>query len=981
MKREKKFTVTLTTILLLAMLVTPFIPKAAAIIIIHYTDPGRAPAGTPVRVVGEINTPNGTYNIWFYNGTEEVQVKTGKADNFTVNNTFIVPRSIGGYQYVKLRDPAANASATISFIVDQSYYVSATPARIPGEGLNTTLTVALHEGLANTTYNLLINVTDPANSSYTKLLPVTTDAFGVGENTTVYYGDFSGAHTNYTGTYTATVNQTFTNTTFTAGLTNATRYKRLDTVHVRGAGYLQPSEAAWVNITFAGEPIYSENVTAVNGTVEADWPVPLGAITGNYTVILASATTPSTVKPIADVQNFTVMGIIDISPNSGPVGETVRVVGEIGTPGGAYRIRWDGTDVKQGVCPLGSTLVNDTFTVPPAVKGSHDVSLLDVTLSTEYTPFLFTVETSYTLLAEPTWVQEGTQPSITVGVTGGEANKNYSFLVNVTDPTGAFHAANISLTTNNTGSGTETKLYLVHFTDANTNFVGLYAMTANTTPLATGNFTVGLTDKPEYRRLEDVIIQASGYQSNENVTLNIELNGESVSGYPKNLTANGGGVITDFWNLTIDVLPGIYTVNVTSLSTPGTVKTPPDVQNFTVTGAICKIRTLNLDEDPVAGVMVQAFNGTTIVATKESNQSGLAEFRLDAGNYTFKAFWKKGLVQIGSLNKSILASDTFIEENLTVSLVSIGVEVKDEVGTLLPLVGITFEYEYATRVNTTESDSDSFETDYNGIAIAENMLAYINYTIKASRYGNVFNTTLIENVTASLWVNITVPTYSLFVTVLDSKSLPVQNANVSVQEWSTWIPVRSPAVTNTSGSTVFRITFGRYRVTVYNYSAELGGIVIFNKTLVDVIGNQLLVVNCKILNLDFSVKALDFFGQPFPNAEIRIKREGVQLYSGLKTGSNGTITLHNLVGGTYQISLYVGGSLCENRTVNLQASSEETFKIVKYIVIAGYPVGTALFITLILLILLIAPPAIIFTYRKLRMKPKGKKTTEKAETK
>lgn len=977
MEREKKFTVTLTLILLLVTVIASFTPRVAATTI-SSLDPNHGPIGTTVRVIGEIETANATYRIYFYNGTAQVQVKTGTADNLLVNATFTVPSTIGGAQNVTLHDVTAGTNATSTFTVEPSYYLSATPARIPGEGLNTTLTVGLHEGLANTTYNLLINVTDPANNSYTKLLPVTTDAFGVGENTTVYHDDFSGAHTNYTGTYSATVNQTFTNTTFTVGLTNATRYNRLDTVHVRGTGYIQPSEAAWVNITFAGGIVYSANVTAVNGTVEANWLVPLSATTGNYTVVLANATTPGTVKTIADIQNFTVMGIIDITPNNGTVGRTVRVVGEIGTPKGTYIIKWDGTNVKQGVCPPGSTLVNDTFKVPSAVKGSHTVSLFDVALTVEYKPFLFTVETSYSLRVEPTWNLEGTEPGITIEVTGGEANKTYSFLVNVTDPTGASHAADITVTTGSTGSGTGTKLYLAQFSDTNTDFVGIYTITTNTT--LTGNFTVGLTDKPEYQRLETVFIQASGYQSNETVTLNIELNGESVSGYPKNLTASGG-VITDFWNLTIDVLPGIYTVNVTSLSTPGTVKTPRDVQNFTVTGAVCKIRTLNLDEDPVAGVMVQAFNGTTIATTKESNQSGLAEFRLDAGNYTFKAFWKKGRVQIGSFNKSILASDTFIEENLTVSLVRIGVEVKDEVGVLLPLVGITFEYEYATRIDTVESDSDSFKTDYNGIAIAENMLTHINYTIKASRYGHLFNTTLIENLTVSLWVNITAPTYSLLVTVRDSKGLPVQNANVSVHEWSTWIPVRPPAVTNASGSTVFHITFGKYKVKVYNYSAELGGTVIFNETIINVIENQLLVVNCKILNLDLSVKVIDFFGQPFPNAEVKIRREGVQLYSGLKTGPNGTITLHNLLGGTYQISLYAGGNLCENRTVNLQASSEETFKIVRYIVIAGYPVGTGLFITLMFLILLIAPPLIIFAYRKLRVKTKGKKTSEKAETK
>lgn len=252
MEREKRFTVILSLMLLSATVIASFTPVAAATAITSL-NPNHGSIGTTVRVIGEIETANATYRIYFYNGTAQMLVKTGTASNLLVNATFTVPSAIGGSQDVTLHDVTAGTNATLPFTVEPTYYVSATPARIPGEGLNTTLTVGLHEGLANTTYNLLINVTDPANNSYTKLLPMMTDAFGAGENTTIYYGEFSGAHTNYTGTYSATVNQIFTNTTFSVGLTNATRYNRLQVVHVQGAGYLQPGEAAWVNITFAGE--------------------------------------------------------------------------------------------------------------------------------------------------------------------------------------------------------------------------------------------------------------------------------------------------------------------------------------------------------------------------------------------------------------------------------------------------------------------------------------------------------------------------------------------------------------------------------------------------------------------------------------------------------------------------------------------------------------------------------------------------------
>jgi protocatechuate 3,4-dioxygenase beta subunit len=551
--------------------------------------------------------------------------------------------------------------------------------------------------------------------------------------------------------------------------------------------------------------------------------------------------------------------------------------------------------------------------------------------------------------------------------------------------------ANLIVSSNETGSGIGSKKYWDEFAGGNiTKFVGVYSIRVNETDLnLTGEFTVGLTDKPKYRRDEVVSVRGSSYQPNENVTIDITFGGLSVSGYPKNVTADTGGVVNDTWLIPTIAEPGTYTVTLTNATTPGTVKDPADTKNFTITGFIVQIETRNLDNETVAGLTVYAWNATkptTLeemppVASGRTNETGWVRFPLEAGNYTFWALWRHENTEegqeamVGSLDNQSVMEDRVL--TLPCRLAHIKIAVKDEADIPLPLVDVTLACNYTAWFGTSfEPPPISRETNLDGVTTVSNMPTNISYTIEARRFNNPFNRTLIENLTASLWVNITCPTYTLFIHVIDANENPAQNVRVNVSEWSTWLPQGSKT-TDQSGSVDFFITFGKYKVSVSNYSVELKRVVVINETIIDLTEEkQWMLIYCKLLNLDLTVKVVDYFGHPIPNALVKIKRENVEMKD-LTTGSSGTATLEGIIGGEYQVSVYIRGKLCGTMSQSVDASKEMVCKIDGCVVIGGYPMETSQFITLVLLSLLVGAFGLTLLRRKLPRMMKKEKTPSK----
>jgi hypothetical protein len=667
---------------------------------------------------------------------------------------------------------------------------------------------------------------------------------------------------------------------------------------------------------------------------------------------------------------------ISIAPTTGVVGTVVDVDGTIDTPNGNYTVRWDGTlNITTGQATEYN--VTTSFIVPQTVGAPSGRDVLveliddqktgDNVANTTFRLYTkFYVEAAVPSL--PSQLQEGNTTRILVNVTGGATNTVYSPNVTVTTPSGAVYSDTLLLTdTTNTGYGEGNTTYPEAFsTDANTDFVGRYTITVNET-LATGNFTVGLTDRLEYSRGDTASIRGSGYVASENVTVNVIIGEVSASEYPKNVTANAQGMIIDSWTIPDNAKPGIYTVRLTN-ATSSTPKAPADSQNFTVLGAVCEIQTWNRADPPklVTGVTVEVTEGTTdtLLEAGTTDKNGLTEFWLESGNYTFEAFFlvEKNFVFVGRLQNQSIPETGRYEFNLTCQLSDITITVHDEDRNPLPFIDLALNYTYTARGNQTIQRVLHLETNDTGTIVRFNTIANISYEIEARRYGHLFNRTFIENLTTPLQVDVTCPTYRMIVNALDSQDLPIQNVDVHLVEWGSEILV-DRQTTDTSGTVAFSHTFGRYRVRVYNSSTLAENSVLLNETIIDLIEDEFsVVIECRIFNLDLSFSAIDYFGKPIPNAVIEIKRDGAELAS-LTTARDGTVSAEEMIGGTLHFSVYILGELGEARTLYLDGDKEILFKMNRYIVVGGYPLEAIQFVALVSFVVFVVIIAAVLIQR------------------
>jgi hypothetical protein len=661
---------------------------------------------------------------------------------------------------------------------------------------------------------------------------------------------------------------------------------------------------------------------------------------------------------------------VSIHPISGTVGTKVEVNGTIDTLNGSYTIRWNGTLNVTTSYATGYN-VTTSFAIPQTIgaPSGRDVliELVDNTVDNVVNT-TFTLYTKYHIEAvvpsPPSQLQEGRITDILVNVTGGEANTVYSANITVTDPSGAvYYNDTLQLTnTTNTGYGEGNIAYPADFSlDSNTDYVGLYTIALNET-LATETFTVGLTDRLEYGRTEtevvSVHIRGVGYSPDKLASVNITIAGETVAGYPELTLADAEGVVTYLWRIPKDAQLGIYTVTLAN-ETGVQIKPVPDIQNFTVTEVTVYCKTQNkYDKEALAGVSVGAtLLGETYVTGGMTNGTGWIDLKVSYGNYTFKAFWKN--VEVGSLNCSVL--ENTILPPIECELAHLTITIKDETRFSLPFINVTLA--------SNKTGVLQFETNNTG-TVRTNTFTNVSYTIEAWRYGHLFNTTQIANLTVTEWINIICPTLTLLVNVLDSKGIALKNVEVQVYEWTSGVaePVQSNT-TDDLGRAFFQdLTFGRYKIWVYNEEH----MIILNQTVVDLTEDQLpFVVHCKIVNVDLSVVVKDYFGQPISNALVEVKRENETISQ--KTGSKGKYSFHNITGGDCQISVTVMGKVSETRTLYLDEAKVIVFKLGKFAVVGGFLLEVTQLIAYISLgiVIIVFALALIYRRRRPRKLPEG----------
>jgi len=370
--------------------------------------------------------------------------------------------------------------------------------------------------------------------------------------------------------------------------------------------------------------------------------------------------------------------LTSISPVSGNVGTTVRVVGTIDTLGGAYSIlfdttnnglAWPGDVIVTGNAPANSYVVNVTFTIPSCLGSdaglNHLVGLRD-TQTTTVQSTNFAVVTSRVLTVSPSRVQEGDTVNVTMTVTGGTiANQVNNYTIYVTDPNGTTYSNfNMSFQSDSTGAGTALRSYPATFsTGANSNFVGTHSLVADRTlpgaitSAAIASFVVGLTNATSYGRFQTVNVQTAGWANNQNVTITITNTTGGIAQQWANLNLTTG-TTSQNWTIPWNAPMGTYTVTATNAT--GNDKDVISTQTFTVGSAalavaftIQPVTPLNRTSTVVANFTIRypdntLYNTThfsSIMATIYANTTAVATVSLTSANYnsatgTWRVSWK-----------------------------------------------------------------------------------------------------------------------------------------------------------------------------------------------------------------------------------------------------------------------------------------------------------------------------------------------------
>jgi hypothetical protein len=655
--------------------------------------------------------------------------------------------------------------------------------------------------------------------------------------------------------------------------------------------------------------------------------------------------------------------VISMTPTQGTVGTTVNLIGNITTVNGNYSILWDGSVLVSNVAAV-ENRANVSFVVPTSKLGNHTVLLLDVAKKENATQ-TFNVLTGYSLSVSPKPVapaqsQEGDNFTFSLGITGGNNTALNVANFTVVAPNNASYTNLSNFTVGNNGNGTLTLNYPADFSaSANTSLIGQYSVLFNST-LGTGGFYVELTNSSVYHRNQVVGIKAL-YAPEENVT--VSLTGPNLN-YSENLTADSTGVVRYANSTILSDAPAnassTYMVNVTSISGK-TIKSPRDVQNFTVPGFEVNITARNLAGEPVPDVGVEVFENQTLISSMDTGSGGLMTTLLEAGNFFSNVTY--GGQEIGVLSPMIV-NETSTAFDIYCNLTDLKITVTDEDNKWIPGVGL-----YLYEENQTQAAMTINATDVNGTAIGHSILpilnnATIDYALNASLDGIVFNTTHLELPVAA-WFNISivVPKMNLQVNVTNASLRPIQNATVNAINDDGGLFYNGTTAAN--GTVTLRCTLGKYLVQVYKDGIEL------NETTVNVnVTTVNALITCPLYGLSVSVRVSDFFGRPIPKLTVILQRTGYN--ESMISDSNGLAPFSNVVGGDLEVAVYSGGQSNQLAVESLYVGNSTTIGITlgNYVELAGMLVGAGQFVTFVILVLCVVFILCLEVYRRIRHRPK-----------
>ncbi len=236
----------------------------------------------------------------------------------------------------------------------------------------------------------------------------------------------------------------------------------------------------------------------------------------------------------------------------------------------------------------------------------------------------------YTFTPVPLRVQESNTPGVdlVLNVTNAAVGSTYSFTWTVTDPSGS--AKNHSNQTVTSSSSFLISLVYPRDFGTNINYVGNYTVRidqsqpSNKLSVATGRFTVGLTDLTSYQRTYTGSVKARGYGNNSPVNINISHNGTSAPSYPATILADGTGQVSTSWTIPANASTGLWIVSLTG----NPVKTVRDSQTFAVYPTNVTVSQLTLSQTVLQKTQTQSFTFTASYLSGLSASTGGAPIRI-----------------------------------------------------------------------------------------------------------------------------------------------------------------------------------------------------------------------------------------------------------------------------------------------------------------------------------------------------------------
>ncbi len=239
---------------------------------------------------------------------------------------------------------------------------------------------------------------------------------------------------------------------------------------------------------------------------------------------------------------------------------------------------------------------------------------------------------TYTLSVSPGRTQENNTPGflLAVSVANATTGATYKFTWAVTDPSG-----NVKNAANQTVASASSFVLSLRYPNnfgTNINHVGNYMVNiqqnnpTNKPSVATGSFEVGLTENDTYERTYQVSVRARGYNSNDNITINVLEGITSAPGFPTWKLAFSNGTFYWPWQIPASFPTGISTITLVGRSTAP--KNPPDTQIIIVYPTNITIPQLTVAQTSLQKTMTQEFSLDPSYLSGVQAQTGFETLRI-----------------------------------------------------------------------------------------------------------------------------------------------------------------------------------------------------------------------------------------------------------------------------------------------------------------------------------------------------------------